>query len=504
MRERIIRAVLPLALGALFLVAPAGLAGGGEDGVTKELEKLKGTWKVVSVLDKDGNPSDRAPPAGRTWVFGQLGDRHRVMMVSDEAGRPSFSLIKIDPAKSPKRIDLFHWHEGKRDDISGIYELDGDTLKLCYGERRSLVGRPDEFMSVKGKYECIVLKRALPVAKGPVKARPVPEAAVVRSVGDLLSQPALGLPGGKKARLGVEARTVPARGAFLVYALLEDDRLEDGGGDSLGPVMVDVNRAPRKGELVRDLVERARVARLEKRLAGKKHLLFARTVTVDRPGDYLVTFRGPDHAVIATATVTAAEEAPHPWLAFGEGVPPGEKNIKGERLRVYWGLKGHCRAVPLCKGNVPLLIEDGPIPATQALPRWAFEKPDPRLRLTIDRGGLRLESDIDLRRSSRRYLFRLWVNGTPYVPGKKLEDRMREALEVVPGKTLIIDWKLDPAVVGARKGDRVAVQLLYCPDSWKIIRYGEGRAGEAKQARDADGAAPRLPLLTNKVEFVVP
>lgn len=74
--------------------------------------------------------------------------------------------FEIDPAQSPKRFD----YRGKGDrigtiDVHGIYELDGDTLKLCYVARNADTPPPfpDSFTSPPGSPNLsLVLKRQKP------------------------------------------------------------------------------------------------------------------------------------------------------------------------------------------------------------------------------------------------------------------------------------------------------------------------------------------------------
>jgi uncharacterized protein (TIGR03067 family) len=54
--------------------------------------------------------------------------------------------FKLDPAKEPKQIDItLHLEKGKKDaTLLGIYEVKGDTLKVCYFGSKS-GKRPTEF-----------------------------------------------------------------------------------------------------------------------------------------------------------------------------------------------------------------------------------------------------------------------------------------------------------------------------------------------------------------------
>jgi uncharacterized protein (TIGR03067 family) len=108
---------------------------------------LKGTWEVVS-SQFDGND---LPTAGRTLVFG---DKEFTAYVGDKKGRTL--TLALEPTTNPKRIDLDKG--GKDGKAFGIYALEKDELKICYGEPGA--ERPRAFESKAGsRVFLLVLKR---------------------------------------------------------------------------------------------------------------------------------------------------------------------------------------------------------------------------------------------------------------------------------------------------------------------------------------------------------
>ena len=96
------------------IVAAAGIAA---DKPGDDLAALKGDWKVAQALQ--GGSGDFLKPFSKG---GKAADAVQI-----EGDKLRFS-VKLDPSKSPPTIDLV---SGK-DTYLGIYELKGDTLRLCF------------------------------------------------------------------------------------------------------------------------------------------------------------------------------------------------------------------------------------------------------------------------------------------------------------------------------------------------------------------------------------
>jgi uncharacterized protein (TIGR03067 family) len=113
-----------------------------DDAAKKELKALQGTWKVVSA-EQDGDPLDRI--VGGTLT---IKDNNFTIVTVDRVELKGDLILK--PAKTPKHIDFAH-QDGvlKGKTWQGIYELKGDTLKLCYAEADSDKERPTEFKTLK-------------------------------------------------------------------------------------------------------------------------------------------------------------------------------------------------------------------------------------------------------------------------------------------------------------------------------------------------------------------
>ncbi|MEO2090548.1 MAG: TIGR03067 domain-containing protein, partial [Gemmataceae bacterium] len=70
-------------------------------------------------------------------------------------GKPDAIDYKIDPSTTPKSLDLIE----KNNPMLAIYELDGDTLKICVSEGGQQGVRPAEMKSDGKNVAVITLKR---------------------------------------------------------------------------------------------------------------------------------------------------------------------------------------------------------------------------------------------------------------------------------------------------------------------------------------------------------
>ncbi len=138
-------------LAVALVVTAEGLGGGGA--ATKEREKFQGTWDVLYLM-KDGKKE--VPPKkakGMTMTF----TGHKFMMGGSE---PEYEgTCTLHPDKSPKQIDTkVTYGKDKVIHTKGIYEFDGDTLKIEWTEDKA--ERPTKFSTKGGKgLRMIALKR---------------------------------------------------------------------------------------------------------------------------------------------------------------------------------------------------------------------------------------------------------------------------------------------------------------------------------------------------------
>jgi uncharacterized protein (TIGR03067 family) len=131
------RAALLLTLAALAASAapvPKALKAKRPDA-----EVFVGTWELV-VSEHNGKPH----PVPHQWTFDP--DLTMWSKAVNAAGPGAKWPVKIDPEKSPKHIDIGPGN-------NGIYEIDGDEIRIVYSGQR-----PANFDD-KGKMNYTVLRR---------------------------------------------------------------------------------------------------------------------------------------------------------------------------------------------------------------------------------------------------------------------------------------------------------------------------------------------------------
>jgi uncharacterized protein (TIGR03067 family) len=133
-----------------------------KDDISKgDLDKLRGTWLTVSLINDGKTLQDEKTPAkeGPTTKLAYEGDKWMIKVGDKTVAKGVF---KIETSKKPKEIDLLDESGMKNEKTKlGIYEIDGDTYKFCL----ALAGkpRPTEFTSKEGTRHTLgVMKREKP------------------------------------------------------------------------------------------------------------------------------------------------------------------------------------------------------------------------------------------------------------------------------------------------------------------------------------------------------
>ena len=153
---KIMRTTLLIALAvATFSLAWAE----DSDAVKQDLARLQGEWSMMAgTADGYPIPDSMIQNSKRICKDGEL-----TVIVGGQLHMKA--KISIDPARKPKTVDFDVTagpNKGKK--LLGIYELEGDTLKSCFGAPGA--ARPTDFTSDSGDHRTsTVWKREKSAAK---------------------------------------------------------------------------------------------------------------------------------------------------------------------------------------------------------------------------------------------------------------------------------------------------------------------------------------------------
>jgi uncharacterized protein (TIGR03067 family) len=150
-----LRLLLPILLSAVS-------SGDGESKPTdaelqRAHEMLRGSWQILSINDKGENLGPRLVETrfARDGVL-SIADR-QMTIVNPVSGEQRTATYRIDPSKSPRRIDLITRNDRM---LRGIYRFEDDNLILCLqpGESKSI---PEEFSVPDGSDLVLLRLKAL-------------------------------------------------------------------------------------------------------------------------------------------------------------------------------------------------------------------------------------------------------------------------------------------------------------------------------------------------------
>lgn len=117
-----------------------------------ELDKLQGEWTMTAREIRGEKSDDSAIKQFKLTIQGN----QWIATSTRPNSNPSKMTIQVDPASSPKTIDLTISNGSA---LLGIYKLDGDTLTVCRSAATGDVERPQEFKTTKDDGSLTVWQR---------------------------------------------------------------------------------------------------------------------------------------------------------------------------------------------------------------------------------------------------------------------------------------------------------------------------------------------------------
>jgi uncharacterized protein (TIGR03067 family) len=123
-----------------------------EDAAKREREKLQGVWTLVAA-DFAG---ETTPEKGAKVSVEIKGDKYTLKVEMGKEKSSTEGTFKLNPSGKRKTFDFKYEAFGRKTPTEGIYELDGDNLKLCF---QLFEGnpRPKEFSAKKGSGQALMV-----------------------------------------------------------------------------------------------------------------------------------------------------------------------------------------------------------------------------------------------------------------------------------------------------------------------------------------------------------
>ena len=330
--------------------------------------------------------------------------------------------------------------------------------------------------------------------------------SVVRIWKDLLAQPVIDLGGGVKIRLGIENLKSPKWSGVLLYCFAEGyaPALKGDLNNMVGPVHVELQYG--QVEHAQDISVSQRQSSDMDEVLKRSKVLYCKLIPINRIGKLRITLRkSKDGDPLARFELEGTDDSFHPWmpLVFGNGHAEQLEPPTNQEKDVSVGavsMRSDGIALPDWDGQQGMIFDDKKRDMEAMLPKAVPATESPQMTIAVKGNAIRIASTSDflVRRPDWHFLSRWWVNEKPYIP-KQLTEFPGDADGLVStGRTLDLHVTFDAEKIGAKKGDKIGLQLLYCRDEWSWV--GDVMMAKAHMfERDMDGVH-----LTNRVEFEAP
>ena len=218
---------------------------------------------------------------------------------------------------------------------------------------------------------------------------------------------------------------------------------------------------------------------LEQEIDGQPPRLFLKVVEVPHVGRLTIEVLALKGEILATSTVHGTDEPFHPWIPLDQAMEAMKIGAlaSGTAFPDLFGVRGKIK------------------PSDGRLPRLFPAEEDPDLKIEKIGSSLRVTSRRGLHLSMRNYLSRWWVSGRAFQPGpipfQLIENREHPHRQ--EAHTFALPFNAQS--LGARKGETIRLQILYCPQGWS--QQGP-RAERIHSVWDDDDVFPRV---SNEIEF---
>ncbi|MDD5260365.1 MAG: hypothetical protein PHD76_00810 [Methylacidiphilales bacterium] len=314
-------------------------------------------------------------------------------------------------------------------------------------------------------------------------------------------------------RLGIDRTHAKLYGAVVLYCLAQGDIGQMDGklpdrNPSIGPFRIDIQRPVKYAELAMGIQHL-------KLVTTYFNALFIQTVPLNQTGSYTITFKqlinGEKACDIAMVNVAVSSESETLWSPWVEPESNTAKNAEPANGRDYCMMDvanpSSGIALPKSEGSEPIFLNNIPN-AKSPLPEFIPSKPYEGIQLSLK--GNELIVKLDEKEGltdcfpDEYFLTRWWINGKPFIPKLEIPTNAIKLRawcgHVSPVKEMHFRMEFHPEVLGVKKGDRVGMQLLYCPRGWEYV--GPVQMDQALKAQTEDEYPKPISRLSNRIDFI--
>ncbi len=326
----------------------------------------------------------------------------------------------------------------------------------------------------------------------------VPTIQVVKDLDELRKQPVIDLGALGQVRLGLEATEAPLYSGIVVYALVENTSTKKlVGSDSLGPVQVSLEWDD-DHERYKDVC----YSIFQDKDARGRTYLYARVMAISKVGTALIAVRNGGIELLAQAHITGTNKKFHPWSPFSlakSQETPSNMQTADTKDVAFPALSNSSDgvALPVTFNTVGFAIT----PETPlTLP--AISHPEEKVVLSLKGQTLsiKLDGKYHIKRPEDVLLARWWVNDKPFIPPPANPEscEIADTERMWETDRLLVKLELDSKKLGAQSGDKIALQILHCPQGWLDVI-----PEMLKQQAEGNDDRPQFSI-SNKIEFTAP
>jgi hypothetical protein len=310
--------------------------------------------------------------------------------------------------------------------------------------------------------------------------------------------------------IGIDRDRTTSKSGVVLYCASQGVAFERETPADLGPFRVVVR--PSRSRTLAQFSEKPLVP---SNFAPSTYVLASYSIPLDAAGDYVIELVEQQLAgakmpprVFARTTVHVAGAPAQAWLPWDEPPTPAPVTPASGNEIVDTSVSNPAACYAIPKASSDACFYPAQIVPYMSLPQLIPNPDNVGAHLTIDGDTLRLEArDLCWPQPKERCLTRWWVNDKPFLPARDSSDYDRvfqggngHAPDDVP-TAICFHLSFLPDRLGAKKGDKISVQLLYCP------RGIDRCANPSYEIYTPVFSVPEIPpenfsSLSNRVDFI--